>query len=175
MQGWNVEIQGRSHTVELDAARLGHPSHFRCDGVRYRIGGRVGSRRTTSFLIDGTPATIVRRVVLPSAKQRFRLSLGGATRGLPKVLFGMALGLRGAAGAGSLDMARAVFAEGWVIYELSVGGHPQGSWVAPFSDMSQSTFVPPGGDVPDGKEPWVVPRAPDDGSANTQAPAADTE
>jgi hypothetical protein len=87
----------------------------------------------------------------------------------------MALGLRGAAGAGSLDMARAVFAEGWVIYELFVGGHPRGSWVAPFSDMSQWTFVPPGGDLPDGKQPWVVPSAPDDGSADTQVPAAETE
>jgi hypothetical protein len=87
----------------------------------------------------------------------------------------MALGLRGAAGAGSLDMAQAVYAEAWVIYELSVGGHPRGSWVAPFSDESQSTFVPPGGDVPDGKKPWVVPSAPDDRSATTQAPAAETE
>jgi type III secretion system-like peptide-binding chaperone len=171
MHRWNVEIQGRSHTVELDAARLGHPSHFRFDGVRYRIGGRVGRRRTTSFLIDGTPATIVRHVVIPPWRQRLRAGLGGATRGLPKVLFGMALGLRGAAGAGSLDMAEAVLAEFWVIYELSVGEQPQGSWVAPTLDKSQWTFVPPGGSLPDGKSLWVVPTGTDGAGANAQAAA----
>lgn len=160
MQRWDVEIRGGRHVIELDASTLmGHPAHFRSDGVRYRIGGLYGRRRATEFLIGGMSATMVRSVVLPPARRRLRLSLGPRARGLPSTLLSIALGRGAAPGGGSLEMAEAVFASAWIIYELCVQGHPQGSWVAPFSDVAEWTFVPAGASVPDGESAWVPPTA----------------
>jgi hypothetical protein len=158
MQRWDVEIRGGRHVVELDAANgMGHPAHFRSDGVRRRIGGWYGRRRATEFLIGSAPATMVRSVVLPPARRRLRLSLGPQARGVPSTLLSMALGRGAAPGGGSLEMAEAVFASAWIIYELCVQGNPQGSWVAPFSGVAEWTFVPAGASVPDGESEWVPP------------------
>jgi hypothetical protein len=168
MQRWDVEIGGGRHVVELDApTRMGHPAHFRSDGVRHRIGGWYGRRRTTEFVVGGAPATMVRWVVLPPARRRLSLILGPGARGLASTLLSMVLGRGAAPGGGSLEVAGTVFASAWVIYELCVQGQPQGSWVAPFSDVAEWTFVPAGASVPDGESAWAPPPGlappPDDG------------
>jgi hypothetical protein len=150
---------GAPHVVRIakPSTWLGAGRTFTCDGQTYSLGPFIhrGPRRA-DFQIAGRPATLTMRTLAPNLKQRYRQAFRAVRS--PVTVLAALFGAGVAGGAAGGQVAGKAMA--WIIYELTVGGAPQGAIVGKFVSGSAEWWhrVQPGEALPDGSNVlWPKP------------------